>query len=173
MTGGDWASAVSAAVAVVSAVVSAIAALRSRKAKAEAAEQAAIATKAAVDTAAAEQRAAAAAERSATAHETRASVATGRVAAAELRPWRIEAIPGSENCYLHNQTARMKYGVRIEGEAVRQSDVGIVDGKASVEIDTLLSVWGMDKRVTVTWHLVENLSDEQLSWTTHLPERIR
>lgn len=169
---GDLPGWISAVVAVVSATVAAVSAWSSRQAKAEAARQAERAVTAAETSASEAARSAAAAERSAAAHETEADIAAGRVAAAERLPCRMDPVPLSENIELHNMTATPKYGVRVVGAAVRQPDVGTVDGNAHTEVDTLLSVMGLDKTITVTWHRTPDLSDEPLTWDPRLPRRI-
>jgi hypothetical protein len=131
-----------------------------------------LARKAAQESARYAKRSADAAELSAEADQTQARIAEEQVAAAERKPWDIQAIPGSDNCQLRNKTARPRYEVRVEGPAVRQPDVGTVDGNGVVEIDTMLSVWGLNKAVTITWHLARDLSDEPGVQETQLPNRI-
>jgi hypothetical protein len=115
------------------------------------------------------ETAASAAERSAGALETQASIASEQVAAEELKPWVLEPVLGSDNTILRNRTATVKYGVRMEGTAVRVSDIGTVDGYGAVEVDTLRRIWNRDRRVTVTWYWREDKSDTPLSWTAELP----
>jgi hypothetical protein len=151
----EWAAVVSAVVAVISMFGSGIGWWRSRKAARTSAHYA--------------QRSVDASEKSAQAQETQARLATEQVAEAESKPWKVEPIPGSDNCRLINTTAKPKYGVRVEGPAVRRPTVGIVDGNSFAELDTMLSFGGTSKSVTITWHLAQDLTDNQGVQHTHLP----
>lgn len=92
MDGGDWASVVSAGVAVAGAIGSTVLFFLSPGEKAEAARQAVLATQAAVDAAAAESRSADAAERAAQALEEQNRLAAEQQSAAEESPWQFERV---------------------------------------------------------------------------------
>ena len=136
MDGGDWASVVSAGVAVAGAIGSTVLFFLSRGEKAEAARQAVLATQAAVDAAAAESRSADAAERAAQALEEQNRLAAEQQSAAEESPWQFERVINMK-FRLRNGLNGRAYGVQLA------SNVPLRNPKAWDQIDGqgLLNSW--------------------------------
>ena len=113
------------------------------------------------------RRSANAGERAAAAQEAIAD-ATKTSAAADLEaPWSYERT-GNIVWLLHNRLGRRAYGVELSGHPYikRGADADKIDGYSAHQF---MIVNGEGDPLTVTWHWLENLSDDVPPWTGILP----
>jgi len=94
-----------------------------------------------------------------------------RAQIAEDVSWAIEHSSGSVH-KLRNLSHSPKFGVKIDGpgvSTVRPPNVtSRIDGRSSVEFHAKTG-YGVQRRVTVTWHNREDLSNNPLQWSDTLP----
>lgn len=72
-----------------------------------------------------------------------------------------------------NTAATTKYNVKVTGPAIveqRQKPIEFIDGYGDEDIEGAYIAMGSDTRITVTWHRIEDLSDEPLKWSGRLQE---
>jgi predicted KAP-like P-loop ATPase len=88
----------------------------------------------------------------------------------EGNPWMIEAIRGSTFEFrLHNRMPTPKYGIKMTGEELQQSDVGDIGAYGYIKFDAVQGTERLNRLVTISWHQREDRSDERGSRLGELP----
>jgi hypothetical protein len=175
----DWISLAGVVVAALSALVAVVSARRATAAQSAAATHQAVAEterrlarQAAEDAATAQRETAAEAGRVAKAIEEQNQRANEHAQQAEGVPWRITHHDG--DLYdLWNDTNTAKFGVEVSGRGVAGVDGPFdrIDGRSSEQF--LIAPFGPGStQVLVTWHRLEDLSDEARQWTGSKPPKL-
>jgi hypothetical protein len=154
-----WAPVASATVAVVGGAISIYGWVRTRGERAKAAEQAKIATQAAAD-------ASSALKQIAELHVKQDQRQQSRAAAEEREPWSIKPINAAQ-ADLVNNSATPKYGINVKIYAggdqphhrFSDDNIPFVGPRRSRRI-TYIDI-NAEMTAIITWHLLEDLSDDQ------------
>jgi len=184
---GDWITLAGVIVTVFSAGWAVVSARRARAAQekadhyqARSEQNAERATKAAEEavvaqsrSAAAARRAADAAERSAAAAEAQQRRETEEIEAIESDPWRLDPIPGRDDCYLINVAKTPNYGVTVNGLKIHNGPArfDMIGPGKRVEL-SVMRIWHPDDCVEVSWHRRQDRSDPPQTRSEMIPARI-
>jgi hypothetical protein len=86
--------------------------------------------------------------------------------------WELSKPGGNAVTYLRNPSDNNRYNVVVRSQMLRHKDkqvtLPVVYARAQEKLDTF-SAWGVDTRVTITWHEQQDESDDPQQWSTIVP----